>query len=389
MLTAYRRHLKSCPHKHQGRKYRRCECPVYVDGMLNGEEIRQSLDTRNWTKGQTLIREWELLGQAPGQQKLESEPLTIAKVCGEFEAEAVAQQLSPATIKKYRTLFSQLINFCERQGLIHFERIDLATLRAFRQSWADHNYSAWKKLERLQTVYRFAVESEYVSRNLAKLLAKPKITDPPTMPFTKEQMVSILFACETHQQDGQRRSKHDRRIRPLVLLLRYSGLRIGDAVCMKKSTLAGDRLLLHMQKTGVPVHLKLPQVVVDALTSMPSKSEEYFFWTGIGKPATATGNYRRNLRAVFQLAKIPDGHPHRFRDTFATELLLSGASLEEVSKLLGHRSIRITERHYAPWVRERQARLDANVERSWAADPILEAEAKGTPEVHGRKERPQ
>ena len=54
-------------------------------------------------------------------------------------------------------------------------------------------------------------------------------------------------------------------------------------------------------------------------------------------------------------------HPHRFRDTFAVSLLLKGVSLDNVSKLLGHSSIKITERHYAPWVKARQEQLEAEV----------------------------
>jgi len=54
------------------------------------------------------------------------------------------------------------------------------------------------------------------------------------------------------------------------------------------------------------------------------------------------------------------------RDTFAVESLLAGMRLEEVSTILGHSSVRITEKHYMPWVRARQASLNQSVMASWA-----------------------
>jgi len=68
---------------------------------------------------------------------------------------------------------------------------------------------------------------------------------------------------------------------------------------------------------------------------------------------------------------VPDAHAHRFRDTFAVELLLSGVPLERVSVLLGHSSVKITERHYAPWVLERQEQMEEDVRRAWKVDPLL------------------
>ncbi len=65
------------------------------------------------------------------------------------------------------------------------------------------------------------------------------------------------------------------------------------------------------------------------------------------------------------LAGVPDGHAHRFRDTFSVELLLAGVPIERVSILLGHQSVRITEKHYAPWVRARQEQLEADFRRTW------------------------
>jgi integrase/recombinase XerD len=98
------------------------------------------------------------------------------------------------------------------------------------------------------------------------------------------------------------------------------------------------------------------------------------------------GDWQRSLRKLFVLAAILDGHAHRFRDTFVVELLLAGVPLERVSMLLGHRSLKVTEKHSAPWVRARQEQLEADVRRSWGEDPTALELTKGTPEVHENAE---
>ena len=65
------------------------------------------------------------------------------------------------------------------------------------------------------------------------------------------------------------------------------------------------------------------------------------------------------------LAGVENGHMHRWRDTFAVELLLAGISLEQVSILLGHASVKVTEKHYAPWVKARQEQLEAVVRKTF------------------------
>jgi integrase len=88
-----------------------------------------------------------------------------------------------------------------------------------------------------------------------------------------------------------------------------------------------------------------------------------------------------------KLAKVPDGHPHRFRDTFAVELLLAGVPIERLSVLLGHQSVRITERHYSPWVRARQEQLESDLTNAWSQDPIALLEAKCTKNVQMKEGR--
>lgn len=57
-----------------------------------------------------------------------------------------------------------------------------------------------------------------------------------------------------------------------------------------------------------------------------------------------------------------------FRDTFAVELLLAGVPIDQVSALLGHRSVRMTGKHYLPWVKARQKQLTASVRRTWFSE---------------------
>ena len=150
----------------------------------------------------------------------------------------------------------------------------------------------------------------------------------------------------------------------LFCFLRYSGLRTRDAATLSRNRIQGDKLFLYTSKTGTPVYCPLPPFVIDALNAIPERTA-YFFWTGNSTPKTAAGVWQESLKRLFILAGAPDGHAHRFRDTFSVELLLAGVPIERVSILLGHQGVRITEKHYAPWVRERQEQLEADVRRTW------------------------
>jgi integrase/recombinase XerD len=128
--------------------------------------------------------------------------------------------------------------------------------------------------------------------------------------------------------------------------------------------LQGDKLHLYTAKTGTPVRVPLPRYVAKVLKAVPRKHPDYFFWTGHHNVREAANTWRRSLAGLFKKAKIVGGHSHRFRDTFAVELLQAGVSLENVSVLLGHTNIQVTQQHYAPWVRTRQEVLEREIYRA-------------------------
>src|SRR5437667_12706179 len=100
MLTIYRRHRKNCKQRMAGRDYRRCLCPIWVDGSLHGIEMRKSLRLRDWQRAQELVRKWE----AEGQRIEKPKPLTDNEVCDKSRVDAVAGHLRETTQYKYRPL---------------------------------------------------------------------------------------------------------------------------------------------------------------------------------------------------------------------------------------------------------------------------------------------
>ena len=62
-------------------------------------------------------------------------------------------------------------------------------------------------------------------------------------------------------------------------------------------------------------------------------------------------NKNRALTTAFIRAGLTDVSPHCLRRTFATRLLSRGAAITDVQHLLGHASVKTTERAYAAFVR--------------------------------------
>lgn len=362
MLNLFRRHLRNCRHRPKGRHHRACSCPLSVEGTLRGTLIRKSLDIRSWEAGQALLRKWEAEGVG-------AELVTIPGAVTQFTADAKARHLTDATLAKYRVLLTDLEKFGEDRDIKFVRSLTIQDVREFRANWKDGAISAHKKLERLRAFLSFCVSSKWLDENPAKGVKPPKVTTPPTLPFSDEEMARMLKACDQYPRKNSLGLDNRARIKAFVLLLRYSGLRLQDATTLEKVRLQEGALFLYTQKTGTPVYLPLPPHAVEAITTIRPASDERFFWSGLGHPRSAMSVWDRSLRRVFKLAKIEGRHnAHRFRDTFATSLLSKGVPLEKVSVLLGHQSTRVTERHYSPWVRARQDALVAAVRATWKTE---------------------
>lgn len=125
-------------------------------------------------------------------------------------------------------LEGKLLPFCETHGYDILKHLDVDVLRKFRASWPYAPLSARKRLEYLRSFFRFCQDSGWVDRNPAMAVKSSKAEQNPTLPFSDDEVERVLVAARALTGFGQ----YGPKIEPMVLLLRYSGLRIQDAACL-------------------------------------------------------------------------------------------------------------------------------------------------------------
>jgi integrase/recombinase XerD len=393
MLSVYSRHYPPCPS--DDINYKRCRCPKWINGRLgaDGSFIRRSAKTRSWEKAEDFKRRLEEDYEA--KQKGEDEATrpepavqTIKDAVTRFLKSKRNENLAESTLDKLTTIFEkQFLGWANSARFINLTEITTADLEDFRDTWTDGPLAKKKKQERLIGFFYYCLRLGWIKSNPAVLLGRIRADGPPTDYFPASEFDKIIDSTYIYQPRGWLECRNQAtRLRILTLLMRWSGLAIRDAVTLERRRLnENGELFLCRAKTGSPVYVPLPPAVADALREIPpgpTPNPRYFFWSGNGSPKSVVGNWQRSFRRLFKIANLlsDDGaakrcHPHMFRDTFAVEMLLAGVPLEQVSILLGHKSVKITEKHYAPWVKARQEQLAANVRKAWS---VLDTRKKTT-----------
>lgn len=174
----------------------------------------------------------------------------------------------------------------------------------------------------------------------------------PRLPhiWSPEEIDEILSVIDTANPIGKRNYA-------IFLLLARTGLRISDVVGLKFSNLdwRNNCIKLSQQKTGRELSLPLSKEIGVAIISYlqngrPSSSLEYVFLghNAPFQPLDEHNNFNIELRKYLRRAGISlqkDKHAgaHTFRHSFATNMLKEGASLQDVSQILGHSDINVTE----------------------------------------------
>lgn len=381
-LELYRRHTQTCPDRKRGRNWLKCSgkrpCPLYCDGLVNGRRFRKSLG-RDLARAEKRLAQIEHTGHASGRDR------SLAQMVKLYLQECRAKKLAEGTVARYERILNALVEFAGKDPDLG-ERF-LATLNEFRlqQPWKEQN-TMRQSLIALRTFGNWAVKRGWMGRNWAVLIDLPADPGGQTQPYTEDEVACLLAACDLLSGGFNCTPERARkRARAFLLVLLYTGLRISDAVQLRRERIdAQGRLCMKILKNGQPLYLKLKASVIEALNLLPDADNlrpGYYFWTKGSTLASACSSYRQTLKFIERHAGVEDVRPHRFRDSFAKAVLDLGHPLSTLQLLLGHKNISTTERYYRHFSRQQQVLMDA------AIDSLDFEQAPRPPLMHARRHR--
>ena len=210
-----------------------------------------------------------------------------------------------------------------------------------------------RKLSSIKNFTGWADKNGHFHTAAMQLIKGPRKSAPLPRPLGHDEMDRVLHELK-HPPDG---TAHWVGLRDLALvtLMYGSGLRIGEALSMN----VGDFPTKHrvhkfrvMGKGGKQREVPLLDIVrrniqkYVAAHPYPSEVDDPLFYGEKGKRCRPEIIQKR-VRDIRKICRLPDYvTPHSLRHSFATHLLeTQKTNLREIQTLLGHESLRATQRY--------------------------------------------
>ena len=198
----------------------------------------------------------------------------------------------------------------------------------------------------LYSLLRFAQDREVALHPQLFRVRPPQRPDSLPRHLSDDEYQRLLQTVLADTQEPASAPLH----RTWFLTLAFTGIRLSELLDLRLSDLdlSTRRLFIHDAKNGEGRVAFLTPSLVRLLQSYlawrPQTETDHLFVSDQGKPLTSSSIYYR-CRKWASLADLQQLSPHRLRHTFATRLLNHDVPLESIRKLLGHRTLHMTQRY--------------------------------------------
>jgi site-specific recombinase XerD len=261
----------------------------------------------------------------------------------------LGQEYAPGTLERYRTSLKHTYGFLQwkyKVSDIGIKEIDHAFITEYeyylRSVRKCNNNSAVKYVKNFGKIIRICLANGWLEKNPFANY-KVKVKEVERVFLSKEELESVV--------NKEFRTKRLTQIRDIFVFSCYTGLAYADVKKLDKSQIVlgidGENwIYTHRQKTdtqsNIPI-LPMAQAILDKYGADVECINK-------GKILPVLSNQKMNeyLKEIAALCGIDkDFTYHTARHTFATTVTLSnGVPIESVSKMLGHKDLKITQ-HYA------------------------------------------
>lgn len=383
-LTLYKRHTdpKCAVHRlnllvEQKKFYFDCDCYFYLVGFLpNGDYVeRASTGTSNKREAEgkrdALLR--AALGNEVDADTGPSIPVVIEKYLKDCES-----RMGPRVIRTHERILGQLQTLCYECNIYYSRDLNADIIIDFRSSLSGIKETTKSTyFAKVRAFLKQAYKRGWTTEPLREKVDGIKAMYEQKQPFDDEEL-ALIWAEAAKMKGGI--DGYASRPQTFILLLELmleTGMRCGDAVRYDpREVKPGDEPSIYVYTFEMQKKKKtdLPQIVeaylrgelkteIEQCTWL-SKDRPFYYMPPDAKPHSQAQQVYERMQNIGERCGVKDCRPHRLRDTFAVRMLTNGVQLDDVSRLLGHKSVAVTERHYAKWVRSRRRRLERVVSES-------------------------
>ena len=253
------------------------------------------------------------------------------------------------TLDAYKRDVLEFSNFCTNKNH-EFLSPDKYIFREFLSALSERQLSrptVARKVSSLKNFYKFLIRDKIISSLDMSIFKSPKLKRSFPKSIESNLVAQALESIMSNESDHW----INLRDRAVLLLLYGSGLRISEALSLKRKDAPNGEWLRVKGKGNkyrdVPLLPIICEGVREYIDHCPfdTNGDEPLFLGKRGGELSPRIIQRRVENLRYELGLPSHTTPHALRHAFATHLLSGGADLRAIQQLLGHSSLSTTQRY--------------------------------------------